>query len=164
MASLVRTTNETTQTHRSDKLAPPRKSRTSLPLPCQPDTPDRPHEPHRPSPPPDTWAKQHKPCESFLLTPEEYSPRLCISMHFAWAPHIRRTASSMKSTAPQNNPTACSKAHEMPVKPQNVVGLFCGPQCLFSRQSARRSLNIGHCSIQRALVHRVIHRSWGTAY
>ncbi|MEY4704927.1 MAG: hypothetical protein RL042_1129 [Nitrospirota bacterium] len=79
------------------------------------------------------------------------------------ATHIRRSASSRKSARLHQKTTACGKAKDSPVKPQNIVGIFNRTQCLFFRQTAHRSLCLSHFYIYNLLVHRVVPRSWGTA-
>ena len=101
---------------------------------------------------------------TYAIDPIAISPKLCISIDFPLSLHSRRSTSSEKSTDPRKKPTDCGKAKDSSVKPQNVVGIFNRTQCLLLRQTGHRSLCMSHSSIYKPLVHRVVHRSWGTAY
>ena len=100
---------------------------------------------------------------TYAIDPIAISPKLCISIDFPVSLHSGRSTSSEKSTDPRKKPTACGKAKDSSVKPQNVVGIFNGTQCLLLRQTGHRSLCMSPFSIETPLVHRVVHRSWGTA-
>lgn len=89
---------------------------------------------------------------------------LCISVIFQAAPHNLMSSSSKKFAQGKGIAIACGKAKKLYVKPQNIVGLFKRTQCPFFRQTADRSLYLSLFSIDTPIIHRVIHRSWGTPY
>lgn len=101
---------------------------------------------------------------TYAIDPIAISPKLCISIDFPVSPHSERSISSEKSKDPREKPTAWGKTKDSSVKPQNVVGIFNGTQCPLLRQTGHRSLCTSPFSIETPFVHRVVHRSWGTAY
>ena len=106
----------------------------------------------------------HDVIASFSDCRPSYPMTLCISMILYASPHNQMSGSSKKSEQGGGKTITCGKAKKISVKPQNVVGIFKRTQCLLFRQTGHRSLSISHFSIYEPLMHRVVHRSWGTAY
>lgn len=77
------------------------------------------------------------------------------------APHIRRSVSSDNPTEKCRRVKQVGKRKSRSVKPQNMGAELDRPQCLFFRQTAARSLDVGHFHQDRPLIHRVTHRSCG---
>ncbi len=105
----------------------------------------------------------HDVIASFSDCRPSYPMTLCISMILYASPHNQMSGSSKKSEQGGGKTITCGKAKKISVKPQNVVGIFKRTQCLLFRQTGHRSLSISHFSIYEPLMHRVVHRSWGTA-
>jgi hypothetical protein len=76
--------------------------------------------------------------------------------------HIMGMDSRRKSAQRDYKTTHGRKGLDSSVKPQNMGVSQDRPQCPIFRQTAARSLIVGHFDCDRLLIHRVIHRSCGT--